>query len=133
MVYFSGAERQGEYGVGFIVAKKMRNYCMGFKPINEIMCKLRIRGKFYNLTLISAYAPTEDAQDEVKEQFYEELNISLEQSPKHDAVIILGDFNAKVGKEMSNLSWIYDILSLTNSTFFTAGTILWCTKNPVPN
>jgi hypothetical protein len=28
---------------------------------------------------------------------------------------------------------IYDTLSLTNFTFFNAGTILWCTKNPVPN
>jgi len=51
---------------------------MGFDPINERMCKLKIGGKFYNLTLISAYAPTEDAKDEVKEQFYEELNITLE-------------------------------------------------------
>jgi len=66
------------------------------------MCKLRIRGKFYNLTLISPYAPTEDAKDEVKEHSYEELNITLEQSSKHDALIILGDFNAKVGKEMNN-------------------------------
>jgi exonuclease III len=66
---------------------------MGFEPVNERICKLRIRGKFYNLTLISAYAPTEDAQDEVKEQFYEELNINLEQSPKHDALIIQGGSN----------------------------------------
>jgi len=51
---------------------------MRIEPINERMCKLRIRGKFYNITLISAYAPTEDAQDEAKE-FYEELNITLEQ------------------------------------------------------
>jgi len=101
-VYYSGAEKQGEHGVGFIVTKKLRNYCMGFDPINERMCKLRIRGKFYNLTLISTYAPTEGAKDEVKEQFYEELNITLEQSSKHDAIIILGDFNAKVCKEMNN-------------------------------
>ena len=71
---------------------------MGFEPINERMCKLRIRGKFYNLPLIAAYAPTEDA----KGQFYEELNINLEQSFKHDTVIILGEFNAKIGKEMNN-------------------------------
>jgi len=101
-VYYSGAEKQGEHGVGCIVTKKLQNYCMGFEPINERMCKLRIRGKFYNITLISAYAPTEDAQDEAKEQFYEELNITLEQSSKHDTVIMLGDCNAKGGKEMNN-------------------------------
>ena len=28
---------------------------------------------------------------------------------------------------------VYDILSLTNSTLLTADTILWCTKNSVPN
>jgi len=80
MVYYSGTEKQGEQGVGFIVTQKLRNYCMGFDPINERKCKLRIIGKFYNLTPISTYAPTEDAKDEVKEQFYEELNIALEQS-----------------------------------------------------
>ena len=31
------------------------------------------------------------------------------------------------------LRTIYDTLSLTNSTLLTADTILWCTKNPVPN
>ena len=31
-----------------------------------------------------------------------ELHINLEQSSIHEAVIILGDFNAKVGKEMNN-------------------------------
>jgi len=49
---------------------------MMIDPINERMCKLRIRGKFNNLTLISAYAPNEDAKDEFKEQFYEVLNIN---------------------------------------------------------
>ena len=33
--YYSGAEKQGEQGAGFIVTKKLRNYCMGFDPINE--------------------------------------------------------------------------------------------------
>ena len=51
-------KKQGEHGVGFIVTKRLQNCYMGFEPINERMCKLRIRGKFYNITSISAYAPT---------------------------------------------------------------------------
>jgi len=45
-VYYSGAEKQGEHGVGFIVTKILQNSCMGFEPICKRMCKLRIRGNF---------------------------------------------------------------------------------------
>jgi hypothetical protein len=33
---------------------------IGFKPINESMYKLRIKGKFYNMIAVRVYAPTED-------------------------------------------------------------------------
>ena len=63
------------------------------------MCKVRIKGKFFNTTVVNAYAPTESAKVEQKEQFYEALNRCCDQIPKHDALLILGDFNAKIGKE----------------------------------
>jgi hypothetical protein len=45
------------------------------------------------------YAPTEDKKEEIKEQFYEELQRTQNSIPKHDLIIILGDMNAKLGKE----------------------------------
>jgi len=62
------------------------------------MCKVRIKGKFYNTKIVNIYAPTESANEEQKEQFYEDLNRCCDQIPKHDALLILGDFNAKIGK-----------------------------------
>jgi hypothetical protein len=37
-----------------------------------------------------------------KSRFYEGLNRRCDQTPKHDALPILGDFNAKIGKELAN-------------------------------
>ena len=43
------------------------------------------------------YAPTLDADEEVKDEFYEQLQSVVEKVNKHDMVIITGDMNAKLG------------------------------------
>jgi len=77
----------------------MVNKILGFEPISDLICKLRVKGKFYNMILINIYAPTEDKEDEIEEQFYEELQRTQDRVPKHDVIIIMGDMNAKLGKE----------------------------------
>jgi hypothetical protein len=41
----------------------------------------------------------EDKEEDIKEQFYEELQRIQDRVPKHDVIIILGAMNAKLGKE----------------------------------
>jgi hypothetical protein len=43
--------------------------------------------------------PTEDKIDDVKDNFYEKLERVFYKFPKYQMKILLGDFNAKVGKE----------------------------------
>jgi hypothetical protein len=45
------------------------------------------------------HAPYEDKGDEEKYSFYEELGRVFDQFPRYDLKVILGDFNAKVGRE----------------------------------
>ena len=69
------------------------------------MCELRIKGKFYNMTIIGVYAPTEDENKQNTEdvkRFYNKLLDVCDKTPRNDALILLGDFNAKSGKEHSN-------------------------------
>jgi hypothetical protein len=75
------------------------NKILGFGAISDRICKLRVKGKFYNMTLINIYAPTEDKEEEIKEQFCDELRRNLERVPKHDVIITLGNMNAILGKE----------------------------------
>jgi hypothetical protein len=44
-------------------------------------------------------APCEDKGDDVKDSFYEDLGRVFDQFPRYDMNILLGDFNAKVGRE----------------------------------
>lgn len=100
--YYSGKDSYSkmECGTGFLISGKERDAVIGFKPCNERMCTLRVKGKFFNITFINVYAPTEDKSDEVKGEFYEQLEREYDLAPAWDIKIILGDFNAKIGREM---------------------------------
>jgi hypothetical protein len=70
---------------------------MGFEPINERIRKLRLKGKYHNITIINIHALTEN-KDDTKECFYAKLQQIQEKVPKHD-LLILGDYNAKMRRE----------------------------------
>ena len=99
-IYYScNPNTTGQAGTGFIIQKSAMNKILGFEPISDRICKLRVKGKVYNITLINIYTTTEDKGEDIKEQFYEKLQRTQNRVPKHDVTIILGDMNAKVGKE----------------------------------
>ena len=67
--------------------------------INERLMSIRIplAGK-QHATLFSAYAPTLPSDEDVKDRFYDVLDEALHKVPKGDKILLLGDFNARVGK-----------------------------------
>ena len=44
------------------------------------------------------YAPDNDAEEEAKDDFYDQLQKVTDRISKHDILIIMGDWNAKVGQ-----------------------------------
>jgi len=99
-LYYSRSKgKTGQAGTGFLLRKKIQKHIISYELHNECLCKVRIKGKYNNITLKNAYAPTEDKTEEIKEQFYDDLQIMVDKVPKSDLTIILGDVNAKLGKE----------------------------------
>jgi len=72
---------------------------MGFSPETGRISSLRIRGRFFNTTIICVHAPREEKDEIQKDDFYEDLERIYMKAPKHDIKVVMGDFNAKVGKE----------------------------------
>lgn len=52
-----------------------------------------------HVTIIIAYAPTLTSTDDNKEAFYESLDFLLQSTPASDKLIVLGDFNARIGRK----------------------------------
>ena len=88
-------------GVGFmVIASKLENLPTGHS--NHMMSmRFPLKNKQY-ATLFSVYALTLRAEPAEKDKFYLELYSCLQSTPA-DKVIILGDFNARVGQDAD--SW----------------------------
>jgi exonuclease III len=99
ILYSGNKSDKHEFGTGFYISRRNMDNLLDFEPINERMCKIRIKLKYCNLTLILTHAPTEDKDEVVKEDFDNCLEKTCDAIPNYDMKIILGDFNSKVGKE----------------------------------
>jgi hypothetical protein len=62
------------------------------------MSYLILRGRWCHIIVLNVHAPTEDKTNDVKGSFYEELE-RVDKFPEYHIKIVLGDFNAKLGRK----------------------------------
>ena len=86
-------------GVAIIVNKIVQNAVLGYNLQNDRMISVHFQGKPFNITVIQVYVLTRNAEDAEVERFYEDLQDLLELTPKKDVLLIIGDWNAKVGSQ----------------------------------
>ena len=66
---------------------------------------MKINTDLGTTNLLSAYAPTLTSSSDAKDAFYSQLDKVIKHIPKNEALILLGDFNARVGNDQD--SWPY--------------------------
>ena len=96
---FSSGGNRGSFGTGFIVDQKWSKHVIDWKPVDERICILRIKGKFFNYSLINVHAPHNERPEDEKDTFYRKLEKVYDMCPQNDIKIIIGDLNAQVGRE----------------------------------
>ena len=98
-IMYSGRENTHDSGVALIVSKEKAKTLIEWEPISDRLLKARFNSKFCKLSIIQCYAPTNDAEDEAKDNWYEQLQQAVASVPQHDMLVIMGDMNAKVGAD----------------------------------
>ena len=103
---FSGRDDTHEQGVGILTTNKAKKALMEWKPVNSRIIVARFHSKIRNTTIIQCYAPTEDADETTKDEFYEQLQATLASTHRNDVKIIQGDLNAKIGTDNTDLTTV---------------------------
>ena len=102
-IYYCRQESLRRNGVAIMVNKRVRNAVLRCNLKNDRMISVCLQGKPFNITVIQVYAPISNAEETEVEWFYEDVQDLLELTPKKDVLLIVGDWNAKVGSLL--LQW----------------------------
>ena len=71
-----------------------------FTPVSERMLRIRLKFHFGHMSVVAVYAPTNEAGNEKEtKKFYLALQDCVRKTPKHDMLLVMGDFNARVGND----------------------------------
>ena len=98
-IYYCGQESLRRNGIAIMVNKRVQNAVLGCNLKNDRTISVRFQGKPFNITVIQIYAPTSNPEEAEVEWFYEDLQDLLELTPQKDVLFIIGDWNAKVGRQ----------------------------------
>ncbi|KAK7907147.1 hypothetical protein WMY93_015759 [Mugilogobius chulae] len=97
-IIYSGGEKHS-YGVGILMRRHIAVSMLGFWPISERLIMMKISGAPVNVNIMQVYAPTSDHSYEELESFYASINEAMRYVQSGEVVIVMGDWNAKLGEE----------------------------------
>ncbi|BHF76049.1 hypothetical protein SprV_0501914700 [Sparganum proliferum] len=97
-LYHSGPrDSSGRHGVAIALSQQADLALLAWEPANDRMAYVRLKGYFTNISIVSVYAPTSAAEQRDKEAFYSQLQALVERLPRHDLLIVAGDWNGRTG------------------------------------
>jgi len=98
LIFYSRSDNgRHDYGVGFIVKESLLKQVKKFKAVDDRLCFIIIEGKTSNIAINNCYAPTEMADNDYKDSFYDNLEKVYGMIPRNYIRILVGDQNAQVG------------------------------------
>ena len=101
-IFYSGKENEEdrhEAGVALMMSKQAVRSLLEWEPVSDRIITARFESRFQKVTIVMAYSPTNNAEEEEKEQFYTQLQAVVDKIPRRDMLILMGDMNSKVGTD----------------------------------
>jgi len=97
--FYGKRKREPSTGNRFFVHCRLVSAVKRIEFVSDRLSYIVLRGRWLHNVLVNVHAPSEEKSVELKDSFYEELEEVFDHFPKYHMKILLGDFNAKVGRK----------------------------------
>ena len=101
---YTGNVNLKQQGVGLVLKRNAIKSLVEWEPVSERILTARFQSRHGNISVLVCYAPTNEASDDSKDRFYEDLQNVINRISIHDIKLCVGDFNAIVGSDNSAFS-----------------------------
>jgi hypothetical protein len=99
IIYSGRDDGLHQQGVGMLISTEAKKALLGYDTVGPRIIKARFKTTHGKATVIQVYAPTADCADSVIDEFYALLQQTVNNTSNTDLMVIMGDFNAKVGTD----------------------------------
>ena len=82
-----------------MLSRTVSRSLVGYYAVSERVMLVRLRGKPFDICIIQVYAPTSDYEEEQVDDFYRDVMKAKEKCKPQDITFVMGDLNAKLGRE----------------------------------
>lgn len=96
--YSSNNDPEHRNGVGFKLTNQVNKSVRNVVAVSDQIMLLQLDAKPININLIQVYAPTSERPDGDAERFYEQIQEVLSSLKSQEIIIVIGDFNPKIGR-----------------------------------
>ena len=88
-------------GVALLLSKGARDSLIDWEGHGDRIIRATFRSsrQRLNMDVIMVYAPTNEADEETKELFYNRLTAVIDRRPRGNMIVVMGDLNAKIGSD----------------------------------
>lgn len=90
-------ERTHRRGVALVLSKVAQQALIGYNPISDRILTARFHAFTGEMFIIQVYAPTAESRESDINDFYDTLQSTITAAPPKACIVLMGDFNAKVG------------------------------------
>ena len=97
-----GREERAQSGVSIAIRKNLKKFIKSWEQISDRIMQVQLDIMNNPVVIISAYAPNEDAADDKKDKFYDDLTRLLESTSNRKEIILTGDLNSRTGRQYND-------------------------------